>query len=61
MTSKELSIAVLPAGAWGTAFAKVAAEKDLKVRLYFRSSPAAALFNEEHINHSRLHGIQKVR
>lgn len=56
--SEKLNVAVLPAGAWGTAFAKVAGEKGYNVNLYFRSSDAAEVFNSEHINYSRLSGIK---
>ncbi len=50
-------VAVLGAGAWGTALAKVLADKGESVRLWSRRPDHAALINEAGENHQYLAGI----
>lgn len=53
----KLNVAVLPAGAWGAAFSKVAAEAGHNVKLYFRSSEDLNTFFASHQYPRRLPGI----
>ncbi|MBN9160284.1 MAG: glycerol-3-phosphate dehydrogenase [Myxococcales bacterium 68-20] len=46
----ERKVAVLGAGAWGTALAKVLAEKGDPVAMYCRRADLVAQINEEHLN-----------
>jgi glycerol-3-phosphate dehydrogenase (NAD(P)+) len=55
---KKPEIAVLGAGAWGTALAKVIADKGHEVLLWCRNEDTAAGINREHHNWRRLPGIQ---
>lgn len=50
-------IAVLGAGSWGTAFAKVLGDAGRDVVLWARRAEVAAGINERHINHDYLAGI----
>jgi glycerol-3-phosphate dehydrogenase (NAD(P)+) len=50
-------VAVLGAGSWGTAFAKVMADAGREVRLWARRPEVAAAVNEEHANPDYLPGI----
>ncbi len=52
------AVAVLGAGAWGTALGKVLAEKGNEVRLYARRSDLAAEINEARANVRYLPGIR---
>jgi glycerol-3-phosphate dehydrogenase (NAD(P)+) len=48
MTSALASVAVIGAGAWGTALAETAARRGHRVRLWTRSLATASLLNREH-------------
>src|SRR5436853_5804701 len=50
MTTQGEKVAVLGAGAWGTALAKVLADKGERVSVYCRREDLVAQINEEHIN-----------
>ncbi len=50
-------VAVLGAGSWGTAFAKVLADAGREVRLWARRPEVAAAINERHTNPDYLPGI----
>ena len=53
MTSASVvgnKVAVLGAGAWGTALAKVLADKGDTVQMYCRRADLVAQINEEHVN-----------
>jgi glycerol-3-phosphate dehydrogenase (NAD(P)+) len=50
-------VAVLGAGSWGTAFAKVMADAGREVRLWARRTEVAAAINERHANPDYLPGI----
>jgi glycerol-3-phosphate dehydrogenase (NAD(P)+) len=51
MTSTaERKVAILGAGAWGTALAKVLADKGDPVSMYCRRPELVALINEQHVN-----------
>ena len=50
-------VAVLGAGAWGTALAKVLAEKGMHVDVWARRADLAAQINEEHENRRYLPGF----
>ncbi|WP_372452674.1 NAD(P)H-dependent glycerol-3-phosphate dehydrogenase [Pseudonocardia nigra] len=50
-------VAVLGAGSWGTAFAKVLADAGCRVRLLARRPEVAAAVNEEHHNPDYLPGV----
>ncbi len=47
---QQSKVAVLGAGAWGTALAKVLADKGDSVAMYCRSTALAAQINEDHVN-----------
>ena len=46
----ERKVAVLGAGAWGTALAKVLADKGDPVSMYCRRADLVAQINDEHLN-----------
>jgi glycerol-3-phosphate dehydrogenase (NAD(P)+) len=50
-------VAVLGAGSWGTAFAKVMADAGREVRLWARRPEVAAAVNEQHANPGYLPGV----
>jgi glycerol-3-phosphate dehydrogenase (NAD(P)+) len=50
-------VAVLPAGSWGTAYAKVMADAGCEVVLWARRPEVARAINERHINHEYMAGI----
>ncbi|WP_067505368.1 NAD(P)H-dependent glycerol-3-phosphate dehydrogenase [Actinoplanes sp. TFC3] len=53
--------AMLGAGAWGTAFAKVLAEAGADVTMWARREPVAAAIREHHVNEASLPGVQLPR
>lgn len=58
MTATEVRrIAVLGAGSWGTAFAKVMADAGRDVRLWARRPEVAAAINDSHTNPDYLPGV----
>ncbi|WP_306203821.1 NAD(P)H-dependent glycerol-3-phosphate dehydrogenase [Actinoplanes sp. RD1] len=50
--------AMLGAGAWGTAFAKILAEAGSEVTMWARREPVAAAIRERHINEVALPGVK---
>ncbi|HEY0000869.1 MAG TPA: 2-dehydropantoate 2-reductase N-terminal domain-containing protein, partial [Actinoplanes sp.] len=50
--------AVLGAGAWGTAFAKMLAEAGSEVTIWARREPVAAAIREFGVNESALPGVK---
>lgn len=54
MKRPEYEVAIVPAGAWGLGFARVAADAGHNVRLYLRDDKEAGFFNETHM-HPRRH------
>lgn len=54
---EKLNLAVLPAGAWGAAFSRVAAEAGHDVSLYFRSEADGLTFANHHLYPKKLRGI----
>ncbi len=57
MTGDVQRVAVLGAGSWGTAFAKVLGDAGRDVVLWARRPEVAAGINERHINHHYMAGI----
>ena len=57
MSGHVQRVAVLGAGSWGTAFAKVLGDAGRDVVLWARRPEVAAGINERHINHDYLAGI----
>jgi glycerol-3-phosphate dehydrogenase (NAD(P)+) len=57
MTGDVQRVAVLGAGSWGTAFAKVLGDAGRDVVLWARRPEVAAGINERHINHDYMAGI----
>jgi glycerol-3-phosphate dehydrogenase (NAD(P)+) len=57
VTTPVRRVAVLGAGSWGTAFAKVMADSGREVRLWARRPDVAAAVNEQHANPDYLPGI----
>ncbi len=56
--SEVRRVAVLGAGSWGTAFAKVMADAGRDVRLWARRPEVAASINERHLNPDYLPGVE---
>jgi glycerol-3-phosphate dehydrogenase (NAD(P)+) len=52
-----MRVAMLGAGAWGTAFAKVLAEAGANVTMWARREPIAAAIREQHVNDASLPGV----
>jgi glycerol-3-phosphate dehydrogenase (NAD(P)+) len=50
--------AMLGAGAWGTAFAKILAEAGSEVTMWARREPVAAAIRERHVNETSLPGVK---
>lgn len=58
MTSHGEKVSVLGSGAWGTALAKVLADKGDRVSIYCRRPDLVAQINEEHVNGRYLPGAE---
>lgn len=56
--SKRLSVAILPAGQWGTALAVPLSDNEHQVKLYFRKDEDSKLFNKTKQNVKRLPEIR---
>ncbi|MFZ5452390.1 MAG: NAD(P)H-dependent glycerol-3-phosphate dehydrogenase [Thermodesulfobacteriota bacterium] len=52
------TVAVIGAGAWGTALAQLLAEKGLPVRLWVREPEVCAALSRERLNHTFLPGVR---
>ncbi|MGH7749809.1 MAG: NAD(P)-binding domain-containing protein, partial [Candidatus Dormibacteria bacterium] len=57
MTASVRRVAVLGAGSWGTAFAKVMADAGRDVVLWARRPEVAAAVNDGHVNPDYLPGV----
>lgn len=57
MPEEELSVSVLPAGRWGTAFARVVASRGHNTQLFFRNERDNHLFRTTHQNERYFPGI----
>ncbi|GAA3243303.1 NAD(P)H-dependent glycerol-3-phosphate dehydrogenase [Pseudonocardia petroleophila] len=58
MSPEVRRVAVLGAGSWGTAFAKVLADAGREVSLWARRPEVAAAVNERHVNPDYLPGVE---